>query len=286
MRRIWIVGAKGLVGTALCSQIREPILTSGREVDIADFDAVYSFATKNDPITHIVNCAAFSQVDLAESHKEQAMRDNALGPETLGRLAKQIKAKLLHLSTDYVFDKTTARLLSEKDIPNPCNRYGWTKWEGEKRLAAVFPEACILRTSWVFGIGGKNFVARLIELLQTNDELKLVRDQTSRPTYAPDLCSVILQMLDHSGLYHFANKGPTNKYEFALALIDEAKARGIDFRCKILAPISSSEFLCDAKRPLYTALDTQKIEQLLSAPVRHWRDCLTEYLYASLPASH
>jgi dTDP-4-dehydrorhamnose reductase len=265
---LWIPG-KGLVGTALAELV--PALNTGREVDIANFDVCCRFVEKN-RVTHIVNCAAFSQVDLAEVRPEEAHRANAIGPEVLGRAAKEMGAKLLHLSTDYVFDGLGSTLKKETDPTGPCNVYGKSKLEGELRLFAVMPEACVLRTSWVFGKGGKNFVTKLLELLQTQDELKLVRDQVSRPTYAPDLARAILALLGCSGLYHFANAEPTNKYDFALALQAEA-----DFRCRSLLPVSSSEFAAVAKRPLFSALDTTKIEPLFKP--RPWRDCLKEYLH-------
>lgn len=263
--KLWVPG-KGLVGATLSRMT--PCLNTGREVDIADLEQSRTFIREN-KITHIVNCAAQSQVDLAEAKPEETFRSNALGPEMLGRAAQEAGAKLLHLSTDYVFDGSGDRLLTEEDPTNPCNVYGKTKLEGEQRLMAIMPEACILRTSWVFGRGGKNFVTKLLELLQTKNELRLVSDQTSRPTYVPDLAKAILIMLDRSGLYHFANAEPTNKYEFAKVLSSK-----MGLSCSII-PVSSSEFQAPAKRPMYSPLDTSKI----GLPIRSWRDCLEEYLH-------
>jgi dTDP-4-dehydrorhamnose reductase len=276
--KLWIPGAGGLVGKTLCA--KTDAIATRREVDIADLSAVRAFVKENGPFTHIVNCAAFSEVDPAESKVEEAFRANATGPENLGRVAKETGARLLHLSTDYVFDAKEKTPLKEEDLPDPCNAYGKSKLEGERRLFSVFPEACILRTSWVFGAEGKNFVAKLLDLLETKDELRLVSDQTSRPTYVFDLANVILELLDASGLYHFANAEPTNKYEFSIAFREIAEALGFPIRCKRIVPVASSEFSSPAKRPLYSALHTGKIEKRLSFSVRSWRDCIYDYLHA------
>lgn len=274
--KAWIPGAKGLVGSFLSTQI--PSIGTGREVDIADLDQVEAFLEQNGSITHIFNCAAFSLVDPAEIKREEAFNANALGPEVLGRAAKKGQIPLLHLSTDYVFPGNGHRPLHETDQAAPCNYYGLTKLEGERRLQAVYPDACILRTSWLYGWGGKNFVARVLDLLQKPEPLRLVADQISRPTYAPDLVQVMLQMANRSGLYQFANAGPTSKYDFALALREEAVKLGLPIYCPKIEPCLSSEFPSPAKRPLYTAFDTATIEHLLHIKPRHWRDTLPEYL--------
>lgn len=279
MRRIWIPGAKGLVGSALSEIAPKPLLTSGHELDIADLEEVRSFLRRHGPVTDIINCAAFSQVDPAETHREEAYRANALGPETLGIAAGEVEAKLLHISTDYVFPGTAKTPLKETDPVDPCNYYGFTKLEGEKKLQAANPDACILRTSWVFGRGGKNFVAKLLELLQTKEEIKLVDDQWGRPTYAPDLAQVLLAMLGRSGLYQFANAGVTSKYEFALAMREEMEALGLPVKCRKIEPALSSSFTAPAKRPAYSAFDTSKIERLLHMKPRPWQACIKDYLH-------
>jgi len=276
--KLWIPGAGGLVGKVLCSKI--DAVATRREVDIGDLEAIRTFAKKTGPFTHIVNCAAFSEVDLAESFIGEAFRVNALGPENLGRFAAETGAHLLHLSTDYVFDADEKATLKEDDLTNPCNVYGKTKLEGERRLFSVFPGACVLRTSWVFGGDGKNFVAKLLQLLETREELRLVFDQVSRPTYVFDLAVAIFELINESGLYHFANSDPTNKYEFSIAFREIAEELGFFLRCKTIVPVPSSEFCSPAKRPQYSALDTSKIEKKLTRPIRSWKDCIREYLHA------
>jgi len=274
--KIWVPGATGFVGKVLCSKI--DAVETGSEVDIADSEVVRDFIEEKGPFTHIVNCAALSEVDPAESAVEKAFRINAAGPETLGKLAQEKKISLLHLSTDYIFNANEKMPLTEEALPNPCNVYGKSKWEGEKRLMAINPNACILRTSWIFGAEGKNFVAKLLFLLQSQDELKLVFDQISRPTYVFDLADVIIKLLGVNGVFHFANQEATNKYEFCLAFKEIAESQGFKIRCKRIIPVASSEFSSPAKRPLYSALNTDKIEKLL--PIRSWKECIREYLHA------
>lgn len=273
---LWITGARGLLGTTLAKRVAA--ITSGHEVDIADLAACRAFVRAHGAIRFIVNCAAFSQVDPAETHREEAHRANALGPETLGRLAPEIGAHLLHVSTDYVFPGAGHTPLKETDPVAPCNYYGQTKLEGEERLRAVNPAACILRTSWIFGEGGKNFVAKLFDVLQTETPLKLVDDQKGRPTYAPDLADVILRMEGVSGLYQFANSGVTSKYEFACVLRDVMQRHGIHVRCPSIEAVKSSAFASPAKRPLYSAFDTAKLEKLLAMTPRNFRTCIEEYV--------
>jgi len=277
--KLWIPGSKGLVGSTFVAQVPGCVGT-GRELDIADLSACRLFLKTHGPFTHIVNCAAFSAVDPAETHRDDAFRANALGPEVLGQCAREFGVRLVHLSTDYVFPGTGKTPLRETDLVAPCNVYGQTKLEGEQRLMTVFPEACVLRTSWVFGHGGKNFVAKLFELLQQDKVLKLVSDQTGRPTYAPDLVEVILKLRDCSGLYQFANAGATNKYDFALQMQADMQAMGLHVPCK-LEPVLGSSFTTGAKRPLYSAFDTSKIEKHLQFTPRHWKTCLQEFVHAT-----
>ncbi|MDE3045911.1 MAG: dTDP-4-dehydrorhamnose reductase [Verrucomicrobiota bacterium] len=278
--KLWITGGRGLVGAALCEIAPKPFVISGHEIDIADLDACRAFAKENGPITHIVNCAAFSQVDPAETQRKEAFRANAIGPEVLGFLAREIDAHFLHISTDYVFPGTGHVPLKESDAVAPCNYYGLTKLEGEKAVQSVNPKACILRTSAVFGKGGKNFIAKLFDLLQTKETLRFSNDQMTRFTYAPDLAQVILSLLNQSGLYQFANAGPATKYEFACAFRQEMERQGFPVRCKHLEPAPSSEFPAAAKRPMYTVFDTSKLEQRLHIHPRPWQTCLKEYIHA------
>ncbi len=273
---LWLLGANGLVGSALKASIN--CLASGREVDIGKLEDLRAFVRKFPGITGIVNGAAYTNVNGAETHREEAFLTNAVGPENLGIVAQEIGAQLLHISSDYVFPGDGNTPLKESDPTGPCNYYAYTKLEGEKRLSAVCPDCAILRVSWVFGQGGKNFVSQLLHNLRTQQELQVVFDQWSRYTYAPDLALVILQLLGHSGVYHFANEGVTTKYEFALAMREEAEKLGMHIVTDKIIPVSGAQFPSPCKRPIYTPLDTTKIEKMIK--IRSWREALQDYLEA------
>ncbi len=274
--KLWVTGADGLLGSVL--RKRATFSTGRSEADIGDFDALRSYALKRPGITHIVNCAAFSLVDLAETHREEAFQANALGPENLGILAAEIGARIVHISTDYVFPGTLRRPLTEDDPVFPLSHYGCTKFEGERRLFKVHPQACVIRTSWIFGCGGKNFVAKLLQMLQEKEEIYLTDDYWNLPTFVSDLADAIYKMLNASGIYHFANRGAANKYEFGLAMREEAEAAGIPVLARRIGPVSGATFPSIASRPVYSVFDISKIERELGAPIRPWREALREYL--------
>lgn len=274
----WITGAKGLLGSALSVKCKAA-LHSGREVDIADLISVQTFVKRHPGITHIINAAAFSQVDAAEQSRAEAYRTNVIGPENLARTAQEIDANLIHISTDYVFPGDLKRPLTEKDPVRPCNYYGKTKFEGEQRILS---SALVIRTSWIFGAGGKNFVSKLLQMLHTQKEIQLTNDHWARPTYANDLAEAILQMSDHKGLFHYANSGVATKYEFGLAMREEALLLGWPILTKSILAVPGSTFPSPTCRPIYSAFDTAKIEQYV--PIRHWREGLKDFLCAQLPA--
>ncbi|OGN63723.1 MAG: dTDP-4-dehydrorhamnose reductase [Chlamydiae bacterium RIFCSPHIGHO2_12_FULL_49_9] len=278
--KLWVTGASGLLGSALLAKAGG-IGTNRKEADIADIESLRRFVKLHPDITHIVNCAAFSLVDLAETHKEEAYLANAKGPENLGRIASEIGSRLIHISTDYVFPGAGNKPLKEEDPTGPCNHYGKTKLEGEKLLLSAFPNACILRVSWLFGKGGKNFIARIMDLFKAQKEVRLTADQWGRPTFVPDLVQVILKMLDLSGLYQFANSGVTSKYEFGLALFNEARKMGFPLKAESILPVPGSTFPSSCKRPAYSAFDTSKIEKKLGVTPRHWQEALDEHAKAT-----
>lgn len=274
--KLWIPGAGGLLGSALAK--KGDLATQRAEADITNLDSLLAFVKHHPGITHIVNCAAQSVVDTAETQREETFRINAIGPENLALIATKIGARFIHISTDYVFGGAQRSPLKETDPTDPCNYYGFTKLEGEKRVQKAMPSACILRTSWIFGRGGKNFVAKLLRLFEEKETVQLTSDQWGRPTYAPDLADVIRRLFNHSGIYQFANQGAVSKYEFGLAMRHEALQLGLPLKVKQILPTPSSTFPLLAERPVYSAFDTAKIEKELNLVIRPWKEALKEFL--------
>lgn len=284
--KLWITGSKGLVGTALQNLCKKEQIaftaTSREEVDISSLKHTKDFLHSPDgkDVTHIINCAAYTNVDQAEKEPEIAQSVNALGPENLGTVAHHFDLKVLHLSSDYVFGIAGGRPFTETDACQPMNTYARTKYEGEQRLLEAYPQACILRTSWVFGQGGKNFVSSILDKIQKEEKIYVVSDQRNRLTYVHDLAEAILSLLCHSGIFHFANQGETSRFEVAQQMIQSAQDRGLPVTCREVFAVNSSAYPQLAQRPLYSALDTTKIENLLGVSPRSWETTIKEYIHA------
>jgi dTDP-4-dehydrorhamnose reductase len=284
--KIWITGSKGLVGTALQTLCKneqiEFVATSREGVDISSLKHIKDFlhSPEGKYITHIINCAAYTNVDQAEKEPELAHQINVIGPENLGTVAHHFDLKVIHLSSDYVFGIAGERPFTETDSCQPASIYARTKYEGEQRLLEAYPQACVLRTSWVFGQGGKNFVSSIFDKIQKEEKIYVVSDQRSRLTYVQDLAEAILSLLCHSGIFHFANQGETSRFEVAQQMIQTAQDRGLPVACQEIFAVNSSAFPQLAQRPLYSALDTTKIENLLGISPRSWESTIKEFIHA------
>ncbi len=279
--KIWVVGSFGLLGSTLVRMAGEHCIGSSREeADVSDEYSLKKFMLLHPDITHIVNTSAFSLVDLAESEKEKAWKVNALGPSLLGKIARQMNLKIIHISTDYVFDGTLNRSIKEDALLNPLNYYGKTKEEGEILLLKENPDACIIRTSSIFGVGGKNFVAKLLSLFEQKKEIFLSNDQWVRPTYAKDLSLVILHICKffQKGIYHFANEGIATKFSFGFKMKEILEKMDPKTSSVLLREVPSSFFPSVCKRPVYSVLDTEKIEKTFQVNIRSWEDALEEFL--------
>lgn len=280
---IWLVGNKGMLGTEVESILIArglPHTVTDLEVDITGADAVESFAAGKQ-ITWIVNCAAYTAVDKAESEEKRAMAINATGPANLAACANGMGARLLHISTDYVFDGTKTSPYLEIDQPNPQSAYGRTKLVGEAEAARNTGHV-IIRTSWLYGVAGPNFVATMLRLMAERDTLGIVNDQQGTPTYADDLAetivSVTTQPKAQSGIYHFSNDGRTTWYGFAREIYSQAREFGLlDNECE-LRPISTEEYSVPAQRPQNSVFDKTKIKTDLGIELRAWQDSLKDYL--------
>ncbi len=285
MKRIFITGALGQLGHALIELLKDKkdyllYLTDyqsdneGRVkmLDITDEALVKSEISSFLPDI-IINCAAMTAVDLCETEQEMAYNINALGPKYIAEIADKIGAKLIHISTDYVYDGQAQSPYSEDSIPNPTSVYGSTKHTGDNYVMKYCPKACILHTAWVYG-EGKNFVKTMLRLANEGRKIRVVSDQIGTPTSALELARVIVFLMeaDSHGKYHATCEGFTNWYEFALLIFE---LRGINASVE---PISTSEYPTAAKRPMYSVLDNKRLRESHGYFMKGWKEALVEYI--------
>ena len=270
---ILITGANGQLGNEMriLSALHPKhtyFFTDIAELDICNKEAVAAFVTSN-AIELIVNCAAYTNVDKAEEDEATAMKINADALTVLGSQG----IKVIHISTDYVFSGDEHIPCRETDPVAPRTAYGRTKYEGEKRLLAVCPEAVILRTAWLYSEYGNNFVKTMIKLGKEKEKLGVVFDQIGTPTYAADLAAAIFTVIDHPiwqpGIYHFTNEGVCSWYDFTLAIHELA---GIQ-NCHV-SPILSEEYQYKTPRPHYSVLDKSKFKKTFGVKIPYWLDGL------------
>ena len=252
------------------------LFASRDDLPIENKEKVELFFEKH-RIDYCINCAAYTAVDKAEleSEKEKVFLINAYAVEGLAEICKFHKAKLIHISTDYVYDGSNKLPLKETDAVGPVNVYGSSKLQGEELATQQNPATLIIRTSWVYSSFGNNFVKTMLRLFRERDEITVVADQYGCPTYAADLAKVIMSLIekmkggnDLSGIVNYCNEGITTWYEFA----EEIKSLS-NSNCKI-SPIPTSSYKTAAKRPLYSVLDTTKIKRTLGLQIPFWKDSL------------
>lgn len=278
--KAWVTGKAGMLAKQIVKQLEdsgaEVIATSRGELDISNKDAVNAFCEK-EQFTHIFNCAAFTSVDSAESMQDKAESANEKGPYYLAQAASDTAAQFIHFSSDYVFSGAADDCYKEDSAPGPVNAYGKTKLAGEQRILEACPQACIIRTSSLFGPGGKNFVETMLNLMRRERTVKVVRDQIMRPTYSGDLAQAALDLKDASGIFHFANSGECSWYDFAVAIQEEAKKRDMDLAVEHIEAIGSHDYPQPALRPQFSVLCTEKVSAFLGRPPRHWKEALSDY---------
>lgn len=281
--KILITGANGMLAKEVkdkFSKGNELILTDVAELDITDENAVITFVKKEEPEL-IINCAAFTAVDKAEECYELADKINGDGPTNLAKAAKIVGAKLVHISTDYVFGGSLdlSENYKEDDEKAPVTVYGKTKLHGEQGIQENLDEYYIFRTAWLYGVGGNNFVKIMTKLGKERDEINVVSDQHGSPTYAKDLTEMIYQAVENKipyGVYHATNQGYTTWYDFTKEILKE---QGIE--CKV-NPVTTEEYIkmmniVQAKRPYNSKLSKEKlISQGVNVP--EWKDGLKRYL--------
>ncbi len=256
-----IFGAGGMLGTELCSVFPDAVKLFHRDIDIRDRENVIKVIGENMPDV-VINAAAYNAVDDCEDNQELAFDINAKAPGYIAEGCLLAGAKFVHYSTDYVFDGSKKEY-RESDQPNPLNAYGRSKFAGEKAIMQITGNYRIIRTSWLFGLHGKNFVETMLQLSAGMPEVRVVNDQFGKPTYTADLARMTSDITGLApGIYHITNEGVCSWYVFASAIIGNA------------VPCTSEEFKRKARRPACSALVNTK-----TAPMRHWRDALAEYLY-------
>ena len=277
--KILVTGANGQLGRELRNVLEseipgKAIYTDIAELDLTDAKGVDDFFKKND-ISHVVNCAAYTAVDKAEEEKLECAAININAVKNLANAADAIGAKIIHISTDYVFDGTAHRPYKESDKVNPISQYGTTKRKGETALLALAPESIIIRTSWLYSPYGNNFVKTMLRLGADQSKIKVVSDQIGTPTYALDLARAIYMVLmSHQwveGIFHFSNEGVCSWYDFAKSIHRIAR---ID-KCEI-KPIPTEEYPTAASRPFYSVLDKTRIKATYGVKAPYWEDSLIE----------
>lgn len=277
-KRILITGANGQLGNEM-RRLGEVspntyIYTDVAELDITNESAVSAFVKEN-AVDIIVNCAAYTNVDKAESDEATAELINATAVENLAKAMKAVNGTLFHVSTDYVFGNEGNTPRTE-DMPlNPLGVYGRTKLHGEQAIAAVGCKAIIIRTAWLYSEFGNNFLKTMLRLTAEREQLNVVFDQVGTPTYAGDLALAIFSIIEgglyagNEGVYHFSNEGVCSWYDFATEI---AIAAG-NTNCKVL-PCHSSEFPSPVTRPSFSVLDKSKIKDTFGIDIPHWRDSM------------
>lgn len=274
---ILVTGANGQLGQVMRSILStEEVIFKGRELDITDIEALREFVS-NHKIETIINTAAYTAVDLAETESALAFHINSFGARNLALISQEFQIKLIHISTDYVFDGTNYKPYNEQDITNPMSVYGKSKLEGEKSVLELAHSAYIIRTSWLYSGFGKNFLTNITRLAQERDSLSIVADQIGTPTYAPDLARAILELIptlqpQSKQILHYSNQGVASWYDFAYEIIN---LQSID--CK-LTPIPTTAYPTPATRPYYSVLDKTLVTSLLQSPIPHWKTSLTQHL--------
>ncbi|QDC47533.1 dTDP-4-dehydrorhamnose reductase [Candidatus Methylopumilus universalis] len=290
--KILLTGKDGQVGFALHKKLLsfgEVIATGRHELDLANPDAIKAFIDKNKPDI-IINPAAYTQVDKAESEKLLTHQINAIAPQVLADKASELHIPIIHFSTDYVFDGLKKEPYLETDEVNPQSVYGKTKWEGEEAVRQ-HKKHIIFRTSWVFDSHGQNFLKTIFKLIQEKTSLNVVSDQIGTPTSSEALADVTYHIIKtifndpnfkDFGTYHMTLEDETNWYRYACFITDEAKRLGLQtlMTSKDIKPISSDAYPTLAKRPMNSRLDTTKIKKTFMLELPHWEEEVKRILKA------
>lgn len=311
MKMIWVIGSTGMLGAEVCRAAQKekiPLVATASDVDARDYNALKDFTekceTQNYVASHkasgqrakiewIVNCSGYTAVEKAEKEKNAATALNVDAVQNIARVARNCGAKLIHISTDYVFDGTAQSPYTEDAKKNPLGIYGLTKSLGEDEIQKTMTQFFILRTSWLYGFGRPNFVTTMARLMESKPQIKVVSDQRGTPTFAADLAEVILKIIRISdkagtdifkkksisyGIYHFSNSGETTWHGFALEIQRLLKKYGrVKNECDV-QPCTSEEFGAKVERPAYSVLSKEKISSAMKLKIPKWQESLERFI--------
>lgn len=281
--RVLVLGGGGQAGRAVAQSApgkHQVIVKTRADLDIADESAVERVVAQAGA-DWIVNGAAYTAVDLAEDQPELATAVNDTAVGTLARAAARAGTRLLHVSTDFVFDGEAHRAYLPSDATGPLGVYGASKLAGELRVLQGGAAGIVLRTAWLYAAAGKNFVLTMLRLMREREQVKVVSDQIGTPTWAGGLALAIWDLMDAgapAGVYHWTDLGVASWYDFAVAIQDEALERGLLARAATILPITTAEYPTRARRPAFSVLDTSATRALIAAPAVHWRHNLRAML--------
>lgn len=310
---VWLIGCKGMLGCEISKQLTEkkiPWIGSGIDVDITSSEELSKFASSHgaganttgltvsrgtvpEKIDWVINCAAYTAVDKAEADVDLAERINADGALNIARVTRQLGAKLIHISTDYVFDGKTAIPYTEDSPKCPVSAYGRTKALGEDYISKEMTQYYILRTAWLYGFDGGNFVYTMTKAMNANERVTVVSDQKGSPTCAVDLAAAILKIIETSakakslfgknsalpyGIYNFTNLGEASWFDFARKIYEFGKKFDrIKSDCEVVS-CSTDEYPTAAVRPVYSVLDKSRIQSLLKIKIPSWQESLEKFI--------
>ena len=278
--KILVTGASGQLGQEFQNNVSKSkddfYFTDEIELDITNKSHIFNYVSDNQ-IELIINCAAYTDVNGSESNKKLALKVNSESIKNLVEICEEQKIKMIHFSTDYVYNSNNINPIKEDSNINPINYYGFSKREGEKIIEKSLSDSIIIRTSWLYSMYGSNFVKTMIKKCDIDEKIYVINDQFGCPTYAKDLVNVILSIID-SGIkpkykvYNFSNEGYTNWYDFTKKIFELKK-----LNCSII-PVNSENYRSIARRPKYSVLDKSRIKDTFNINIRKWEDALQEFI--------
>ena len=276
--RVLLIGSNGQLGNDFRKLFDkkniEYTATDYKELNIVNSTDLEEFFKENSNFSHIINCAAYNDVDKAENEMEQCIKINEEALLIIARYVKKMGAIFVTYSTDFVFDGQKRGSYREEDTPNPLSVYGKSKYEGENKVLKIYNKSFIIRTSWLFGIGGNNFNKQVISWIKSRDTLNIVDDQVSAPTYSVDLAEFSWKLIqtEKYGLYHITNNGEASKYDQAKYVLEKIGWKGT------LETAKTEDFNLPAKRPHFSKLSSEKVEKLLGEKIPDWKSGIDRYL--------